>query len=402
MNINHIHNVELLNAKLINQFTDNNNNWDNIKNTPLPTYVTQEVIQNFNNKEIEPKNLNATITLLEFLMVPSNNIVNIIIERTIPGKKYTLTKNNKRHYTLPIFMTHNLSLELRKQKVDGTLFDDGIIKCAELNSINYLKYMHTKGFCWGSTATDCAAKNGHLECLKYMHENGCDWGIETCRNAAVNGHLNCLQYAHENGCEWRSEDCTNAAIYGHLSCLKYAHENGTHKYGGSAFDSGYDGTHSTDPDEHLKCFKYAHENGYMWNEFTCAYVAKYGRIECLQYAYENGCEMDISTCIEAAENGHIECLQYAHEHGCPWDSSICNYAAKNGHIQCLQYAHKNGCILGKTVCSTAAINGHIKCLRYAHKNGAQFDENTCANAVKYGHINCFKYAYKNGAPWILK
>ena len=51
-----------------------------------------------------------------------------------------------------------------------------------------------------TSATRCAAKNGHLDCLRYLHENGCPWNEDATWGAAENGHMDCLKYLHENGC----------------------------------------------------------------------------------------------------------------------------------------------------------------------------------------------------------
>ena len=70
-----------------------------------------------------------------------------------------------------------------------------------------------------STYIEACAEVGSVQYIKYLHENGCKWDRWTCIGAAKNGHIECLIYAHENGCSWDKWTCTYAGC-GHIEGLR--------------------------------------------------------------------------------------------------------------------------------------------------------------------------------------
>ena len=89
--------------------------------------------------------------------------------------------------------------------------------------------------------------------------------------------------------------------------------------------------------------KYLRSVHCYWNEKTCSYAAKSGRLNVLQWVRDNGCPWDVSTCANAAQNGHLRVLQWARKNGCRWNKWTCTKATESGHLHVLQWARENGC-----------------------------------------------------------
>ncbi len=264
----------------------------------LQIQVDDSIIDDFNKRNITPRNFNEIIRLCDYLNI--QNTEEFIIKNSLPTFfKYKLDEDNLNKINLPKIMT-NLNLK-NKDSISIEISKYGLLKWLEFminKRKNGIKYINTLVF----------AKLGNLDCLKYAHERGCPWNEWVCSFAAENGHFECLKYAHENKCPWDEETCINAAKNGNLECLKYAHENGCE-----------------------------------WDEMTCTLAACYGHLDCLKYAHGNGCEWSFDAPWSAAQNGQLECLKYLHEEGCSWTVDTCEQAARHGHLDCLKYAYENGC-----------------------------------------------------------
>jgi hypothetical protein len=338
ININDII-LENLTSELINNLKDNNEE-DEIY---INVNITEQNLKDFNERIINPSNINVIIKLCDFLMINYEQMKQLIINNITPtNEKYVLNDINKSN-CLDLLFLENITIddileydliewlkfkfnEYNKEKICKKSAKKGAVKC--------LKYAVINGCVWNENTCQIAAKAGQLECLKYLHENGCLWDKYTCLFAAANGHLECLKYAVINGCSCDKYACNSAAFYGHIECLKYLHENGcnwTQYICGNAVING-----------HLECLKYAHENGCPWDEDTCQYAAENGQLECLKYAVINGCPWNEDTCYYAAMNGQLECLKYAVTNGCPYDKNICyNVAKQKGQGKCVKYINDN-------------------------------------------------------------
>jgi hypothetical protein len=320
MQIN-INNIILgdLTSELINSKNDNNE--EEKDEIFINVDITEQDLKDFNERIINPSNINAIIKLCDFLMINYEEMKMLIINNIKPGiEKYVLNEINKNNCKDLLF--------LENMEIDDIL---------EHDMIEWFKFKFNE--CDKEKICKNAAEKGAIKCLKYAKENGCSWDENTCLYAAIKGQLECLKYAHENGCPWSEYTCKYAAEF-----------------------------------EQLECLKYAHENGCPWDEDTCMFAAKKIHIKCLKYAHENGCPWNVKTCNSAAYNGQLECLKYAHENGCPWDEDTCSMAAYNGQLECLKYAHENGCPWNINVCAYVAENSHIECYKYARKNGCKCDE----------------------------
>jgi hypothetical protein len=268
--------------------------------------ITEQDLKDFNDKIINPSNINSIIKLCDFLMINYDEMKQLIINNIIPtNEKYILNDINKSNCKDLQFI-ENME----------------IYYILKYDLIEWLKFKFNK--CNKNTLCENSAEKGALKCLKYAKDNGCSWNKWVCTYAARNGHIECLKYLHENGCPWDKWVCTYAALNGQLECLKYAHENGC-----------------------------------SWHEETCASAAYNGHIECLKYAHENKCPWNVDTCSYVAQNGHLECLKYAHDNGCPWDENTCKYATLKKQLECLKYAHENGCPMDEWTYNYAVQKGYI-------------------------------------------
>jgi hypothetical protein len=280
ININNI-NLENLTSELVNNLKNNSDD-----NNEIYINITEQDLNDFNERIINPSNINAIIKLCDFLMIDYYQMKQLIINNIKPtNEKYILNDINKENCKDLLF--------IENMTIDNIL---------EYDMIEWLKFKFTE---YNKKTLCDKATNRAIKCLKYAHENGCPWNSWTCVYAAQNAQLECLKYLHENGCPWDEWTCSNAARNGQLECLKYARDNGC-----------------------------------PWNGLTCTYAAGNGQLECLKYLHENGCPWNDETCLFAAKYGQLECLKYAHENGCPWNKKICT---QKGYIECVTYAKENGC-----------------------------------------------------------
>jgi hypothetical protein len=229
ININDI-NLENLTSELINNLKNNNEEDDIYINID----ITLDDLKDFNERIINPSNINVIIKLCDFLMINYDEMKQLIINNIIvTSEKYILNDINKENckdllfieeMTIDDILKHDLIKWLKfkfneydKEKLCENAADKGAIKC--------LKYAHENGCPWDEYTCINAVQNGHIECLKYAHENGCPWNKEVCLHTALNGHIECLKYAHRNGCPLDEKTCENAAEYGHNECLNYVLKN---------------------------------------------------------------------------------------------------------------------------------------------------------------------------------
>jgi hypothetical protein len=288
VNINDIILGDLMTSELINNLKNNDNNDEIYINIDID--ITEQDLKDFNERVINPSNINSIINLCNFLSINCKEITHFIINNIKPGNEiYILNDINKSKYIDLLFLENKTINNILKYDL-----------------IEWLKFKFNE--CDKQILCAMCTYEGAIKCLKYAHENGCLWDEDICSFAAGNGQLECLKYLHENGCPWDNFTCS------------YAAENGQ-----------------------LKCLKYAHENGCPWDEWTCLYASINDQLECLKYAHENGCPWNKRICNYAAKYGYLECLKYAHENGCPWDIWTYLYASKYQRPVCLKYLQENGC-----------------------------------------------------------
>ena len=152
------------------------------------------------------------------------------------------------------------------------------------NNLGFLELLlqHEKQRPLTDACANEAAKEGHLDTLKFLHQRGFPWGTQTTGNAAINGHLDCLVYAHKNGCPlYLNSAVDNESVKtwecivknGSLDCLKYLRRNGFTWRLGDIELMVHHG--------HLDCLRYAYEDGYPWPE-TIGWIG-YQYLECTRF-----------------------------------------------------------------------------------------------------------------------
>ena len=64
----------------------------------------------------------------------------------------------------------------------------------------------------------------------------------------------------------------------------------------------------------------------------------------LDWLFDQGeFEMSADTCAYAAKYGRLNAVKWLHHHGCPWDGRVIKWANHNKHDQLLEWARSNGC-----------------------------------------------------------
>jgi len=371
MNIDNI-NLENLHSDFITMHTQNGNK------LTIPMIISQQFFDDFNNRIINPNNINEIMTICTYLQFI--DIIQFIIKFSSPSSTpYVLNDEHKKNYKLPTFMT-NLSIE-------------SIIKH---NAVQWLQYSYDNDIISINDMfiiTKCVT-SGQLDCLKCTIKNKAYMDATLCFKAAAPLQISVRSYPlfiqyfkHENGCEWNRYTFYICLNFDRLECLKYAHENGC-KYNGDKineliFKYGK-----------VNCLKYLNDNKLFEPEDDfCFILALNGHFDCLKYCMNNGYDRT-DICNGAAEGGYLNCLQYAHENGCEWSESTITLAMQGGHIDCVKYLHENGCAWSDSVCEYAAEGNHLECLKYAHENGCEFDQWTIKMAKENRESICAKYILK--------
>jgi len=131
-----------------------------------------------------------------------------------------------------------------------------------------------------------AAAKGDLDRLKdYILNKGYECGRTASENAARHGHLDVIQWVRANGCPWNGIVYVNAG-------------------------------------DRLDTAEWARRNGRPWDASVCARVAASGDMRLLEWLWKNGCPWDADTCAAAARERHLDVLKWARSDGCPWDGRV--------------------------------------------------------------------------------
>jgi hypothetical protein len=134
------------------------------------------------------------------------NIKKCLLEAKGECKKYL--EEHKKYLDI-------IGIELRKKfKIDKIYMNNTFMNntfIVQIGNVEYLKYLHEKGYLLDRETCAIAAACGHLECLKYLHKIGCPWDEETCDYASQFEQLECLKYAYENKCPINVEECLREA-----------------------------------------------------------------------------------------------------------------------------------------------------------------------------------------------
>ena len=160
---------------------------------------------------------------------------------TLPIKVYTFVYDNKEmlreylseleHFEPDTLGLIPMILKYHQNSHDNLMNMVALDGDSNYSNINFMKFLHSKGYEWDRTTTNILAEKGHFKCLKEIVSCGCEWTGDVLEKAAENGHLNILKYAHENGCpKPENDNCGTitflAAGNGHLACLDFAVRNG--------------------------------------------------------------------------------------------------------------------------------------------------------------------------------
>jgi len=115
--------------------------------------IPDDSFNDFNNRVVNPENINEIITLCDYLMIKAT--LQFIMKFSTPTtKSYVLNDYNKKHFTLPEFMTKIMCENIAKHGL-----------------LNWLVYAHENGCELTKDSYQAAAKNEHFDCLKYIVMN---------------------------------------------------------------------------------------------------------------------------------------------------------------------------------------------------------------------------------------
>lgn len=425
--------LKFKNINLANLSSELINNIDgNTEELSTSLILTTKQLNDFNNRIINPENLNKVIEIFDYFLI--DDIEKFIIYNSIPTKQtYYIEEQHQFKLNLPNFMTN---------KIDCS-------EIAQFNCLNWLKFAHENNYEWDENTTYNSAENGSLECLKYLIENKCPINIDSLNIIVQKNNLNCLIYFNEiQIIKFTKKLVEIASQYGSLDCLKYLHSiNITHcefnndictklasknghidilKY--LQKNNYYFSTETFINAKNLEIMKYLHKISCPWshlcyknsidhnnideiiflcynkcpfNESVSQYCAEKNNFKILKFLYENGCSWNKNVVKNAAINNNFEMFKYAIENGCPpnlLNENICDYITHNSNFHMLVYAINKRFSFGSNTARLAAKFGNLDILRLLHLNNCNWDETVANCAAKYGQLDCLVYCMENGCP----
>ena len=152
-----------------------------------------------------------------------------------------------------------------------------------------------------------AAKAGNLQFMQWLHGRGFQPGRMSYMGAAENGHLNIMQWLFEIRTETSHKLWSIVAATGRIDILQWMFD---HKI--------------------TTCAKKAYK-----------IAAKHGHLDVLRWCLEHDIRRPSKICRDAIRNGHLECIQLLQENAFRVPCTICDIAAKYKHYHILEWAHAN-------------------------------------------------------------
>jgi len=329
---------------------------------PKNIELSETDINDFNNRQFHPYNINRIINLCRYLKI--KNISKFILKNTQPTEEpYILTSDNKEIIDLPKFLydssySKNNQLCVRSVENDLIKWLDWSCKnnygwfngqniehlyniAAINNSLESLKYLHNtfnNKLKWSSTTATYAAGNDNIEALKYLHTHGCSWDWKTCKYAVEIDCLECLEYAHKNGCTLNENVMNTAIQYGSIKCIKYLDLNNC-------------------PTE--------------YNSVIIA--AKFGKVDVLKYILSRNLFVDKDLAAKILfENNKTD---FEEKYFKPMLMSIAKKSIEKGHLDCLKEIYDNFDIDLNISTSLLLDVRNIELLDYLNKHNLIRDDN---------------------------
>ena len=302
---------------------------------PINLNISNQDLIDFNNRNINPNNVNAIITICDYFLV--KDVVPFIIKNSTPTfqpylvDNYEFVKDNKKckitKYQLPKFMTENF----KSSKYD-------------LNEKSYISFENRF-----ESFSDEMAYYGVIKWIQFAIDNkvlDIDDNKSMSGFSAFNNQLDCLEYLHDN----------NISIYNIMSL------------NGAAYGNNY------------QILQFLVDKGYKPDYSTCYHAASCGSLSCLKLAYQKSLSWDFEILTQAARCGSLECMKFAYENGCSFDTTpndftscdhdtefACETAVLSGNMECLKFANENGCLLGNSIENAVRCN-NIDMLNYIWYN----------------------------------
>jgi len=312
-------------------------------NIPNEINLSIKELEEFNNRIINPLNINKIIKLCLFLKV--SDINNFILKNIVATENiYNIDEEYQDLINLPKFMIDkNDSLNKNdyylRTKNHKPRYFDLCVRSVELDLVKWLEWGHKNNYGWHdgqiiNHLCNIAAINNSLNCIKYLYNSlGVDikWDSSTSKYAASYGNLDFLKYLHKNGCSWDWRTCKHAAEAGHLNCLKYAHSNG------------------------CECKE------------NCSYYAiKYGNLDCLYYLEENNCPFIYNSGEVAAKYNKLECLKYILSKKLFVEKDLAAKILLDNSFDDFRKKYFDPML--KIICYTCIEKGHLECFKYIYEN----------------------------------
>jgi len=358
----------------VKDLNSENIKWNLIrKNIPKKLNISQETFDDFNNRNITPRNINRIIKLCVYIEM--DNLEQFILDNSLPtDDNYIISDEYKELIKLPNFMGSDSYSENKNSYYIRThnykpKYYDLCVRAVEKDMLQWLKWGTANNYGWfngsiinhlinisainnssktliylnntfigdyklDSMSIRYAAGYGHLKILQYLVKNNFQYDWKACKYAVESGNIECLKFLHKSGCKLNEHISTHAIKYGDLECLKYLYNNNCpFVYNSIILAVRY---------EKLNILKYILSKNLFIDKDLAAQILFDNNKKDFENNYLN--PMLILSCKESIQVGNLECLKEIYENynvNLAISSSILQ---NTRNIKLLQYLHKNNLI----------------------------------------------------------
>ena len=352
-------NLKELDSQLLSSFDDNDVNFT-IPNDAI--IINKKQLDEFNNKKVNPENINQVIEIFDYFMIVNNVEEFIVSYHEESDKEYKLKdihqdKINKK--TINILNNPNFKKDLK--------FGNFII---ENNLLSWFKYTKKTNFNWTKSHLDYALWKGSIECIKCLYENNC-----------VNSY-------------WELEDLNRESDVKSYYILKYfLRKNLVNKKKIKEIIIKYHKALLI-CSALLNCKLKITEDILFWNNADLNYI---------KLLHENGYSVSREEYIYAVKISNLEIFKFIHElylktHSSKIlkDTNIFNTAIKYNSNELINYLIDNGFYWDNYTFSEAVQNNNLELFIRLHKLSISYPER--ANSDKESNFwknKCYEYAINN-------
>jgi hypothetical protein len=288
-------NLEGIESKLVKDLGDDYTD-DEMNEVKLPDMFSENLINDFNKRNITHENINEIITLLDFLNVEQTVCRKFVLDNLQKSEKiYFINVYHLRNYNFPKFLLEGFDISnnnhlreiikhdnlswlkyaytrygkesLRLHGQDYKLIDYTCLCC----SLNCLKFLISIGFKINEYTLEHAIRSKKLECVRFLIED------EQCSSLVEYKYINLF-----NMLLFSSEFGTSEILDYIINKFEIRNENEDALYYSNCIF-----TDSTVREDNVDTLKYLYNNNFEIRKEILMLIFEWDSIDCLKYLVDN-------------------------------------------------------------------------------------------------------------------